>query len=122
MKHLLFLLLLGASCLFVQGQETKNLDLQEKSLNLEEVNPGITKPVEGARTIVPLDQEFRLEAEALKRKFNRDIVIEIVDISKEATPLKKEGDLVVPPEESKETLIKQLLGDVYAEVGHMMPS
>ena len=33
--------------------------------------------------------------------------------------MKKEGDLVVPPEESKETLIKQLLGDVYAEVGHI---
>ena len=65
MKHLFILLLFGASCLFAQGQEKKS--------DFEATKPGTQLPIEEAKPIdevsetALLNQELRVEIEALKR-------------------------------------------------------
>jgi len=116
MKHLLVLLLFGASCFFAQGQEKKNLDLQEKELELEnresglveDIKPEIAKPI----------KEFKEIKQATP-----DLPFKVIEFN--AAVLEEERPPVSAfmqaktPEEKKAVMIKQVLGEVYTEVEHI---
>ena len=114
MKHLFILLLFGASCLFAQGQEKKS--------DFEATKPGTQLPIEEAKPIdevsetVLLNQELRVEIEALKRTLNKEVTIEVIDLAQERA---QKESLNVSPPETVEAMIKVVLGDVYTEVGHI---
>jgi len=128
MKHLFLLILFGTFSIFAYGQV--------KDINLEATKPDIQTPIEEAKPVEEikpvedaklvedinkmelLNQELRLDAEVMKRTLKKDITIEVVDLNQERKALEKSGS-IVPPAESAESMIKQLLGDVYAEVGHI---
>ena len=93
MKQLLFMFLLGVSCFFARGQEKKS--------DIESTRPGITKPVEGAKTAMLLDQELCLEVETLKKTLKKDVTIEVVDLVQEKRVLEESGLVVTPPRLSR---------------------
>ena len=128
MKPLFLLFLLGTFPFFAYGQ-AKELNLEatkpEVQLPIEEASPiEEIKPVEGVKSIVManetalLNQELRSDVEALKRTLKKDVTIEVVDLSLERRVLEESGIVVAPPE-SVEGMMKVVLGDVYAEVGHI---
>ncbi|MDD6209948.1 MAG: hypothetical protein PUB21_05010 [Bacteroidales bacterium] len=107
MRQPIIALLFGASSLLAYGQSPSGAGNSDVTLSTQE-----------SKVVLSPDQEMLQELEALKRENKGNITVEILDVSQGAKVL-KEGEEAKIHIESPEYLVKQLLGDVYAEVGHI---
>ena len=118
MKHLFILFLLGTFPFFAYGQT--------KELNLEATKPGTQLPIEDAKSIEEIKtvEDTKLIGTVIKQRdaalpFSVMKVERVKEEERKAPESQSEFMRAQSPEEKKAVMIKQVLGEVYTEVGHI---